>query len=41
MLWMVMAELIPDARSSAPARVVALTVAVSLAAMVAFQELVL
>jgi zinc transporter ZupT len=41
MLWMVMAELIPDARSSAPTRVVALTVGVSLAAMVAFQELVL
>ncbi len=41
MLWMVVAELVPDARSSASDRVVTVTVAASLAAMVAFQELAL
>jgi zinc transporter ZupT len=41
MLWMVAAELVPDARSSASDRVETVTVAVSLAVMVAFQELVL
>jgi zinc transporter ZupT len=41
MVWMVLAELLPEARKAAPARTVAVTGILSLAGMVAFQELVL
>lgn len=40
MTWMVFAELLPDARKEAPALPVALVVALSIAAMVAFQFLI-
>jgi zinc transporter ZupT len=40
MAWMVFAELLPDARKEAPARLVAAVVALSILAMLAFQALV-
>jgi zinc transporter, ZIP family len=41
MLWMVAAELLPDALAEAPAKAVALAGAISFAAMIVFQDLVL
>ena len=40
MVWMVFAELLPDAKKAAPDRLFALVLAFSVAAMVAFQVLV-
>ncbi len=41
MMWMVFAELIPDANKNAPANAVAVTITLAFAAMIAFQYLVL
>lgn len=41
MIWMVFAELIPDANKNAPSGTVGLVVTLSFAAMIAFQYLVL
>ena len=40
MVWMVFAELLPDARKDAPDRLVAATLALCTLAMIAFQMLV-
>src|SRR3712207_9087162 len=40
MAWMVFAELLPDARKEAPDRLIAPVLALSVAAMVAFQVLI-
>jgi zinc transporter ZupT len=41
MIWMVFSELIPDALEHASSKAVAIAVTVSIAAMLAFQELLL